>query len=123
MSTTSWACARESNSHKKPRAISYCGVQTQNRPFPYRNVRVCVCSADLVGVVARIHLQRGFDVGLPVLASALRRRLLSLRHDSAYRAIERRTQREPEVVGEEDGHLLELVFGEFLVEQCCVDLD
>src|ERR1700689_1315353 len=73
--------------------------------------------------LTRVHLDRCVDIGLLVLAGALRRGLLPLRHHGVDRAIERRTQRKAEVVGEEDGHLLEFGLGEFSVEQRRVDLN
>ena len=68
-----------------------------------------------------VHLHRVVDVGLLVVGCACRGRL-ALGGDAPDDTVEARTEREADVMGEEDRHLLQLVLGELLVLQGGVDL-
>ena len=69
-----------------------------------------------------MHLHGGIDVSLLVLGLPLLGGLRPLGDDPSHRAVELRAQREAEVVGQKDRHLLEFVGGEFLVVQRGVGL-
>src|SRR5262245_38457104 len=73
-------------------------------------------------IPSRIHLDRIVDVVLAVSRGAGLFSLLALSHDPMDHTVQLRAEREANVVGDEDRHLLQLVDREFTVGQNRVDL-
>src|SRR5438876_8238972 len=77
----------------------------------------------IIESVSRVHVQRGIHVGHLVLALAVLRSLLTLLRHLRDHSVELGAEREAEIVGQENRHLLKLVLSEFAVEQCGVGLN
>ncbi len=70
-----------------------------------------------------VHLDCRVHIGAPVLVKPLLGGLAALGHDLGHGSVEPGPERETEVLGEENGDVLELFLGELTVEQRGVHLD
>src|ERR1700752_2182940 len=110
-----------------------------HQPIPERSMscpissssgtRIASCSRDrlayllVIETAPRVHVQRGVHVRLLVFTAALLRGLLALARHFGDDPVQLRPQREAQIMGEENCHLLELVLGEFAVVHRGVDLN
>src|SRR5579875_1775049 len=77
----------------------------------------------LVERLTRVHLDRRVDVGLLVVGGSFGGGLLTPGRYPFDHAVQPRAEREPDVVGQKDGHFAQFVLGQLPVLQCGVDLN
>src|ERR1700687_962213 len=130
--------------HPAHSSIAICSISSRpkllmHQAIPERSIicpissssgtRVASCSREspayllVMEALTSVHLDGVVDVRLLVVACALLRGFLALGGDPPDHAVEARTERESDVLGEEDRHLLQLVLGQLIVLQGGVDLD
>src|SRR6476646_6754497 len=116
----------------RPHALMQCAIPDRSISWPIKsNSGTSVASSSresaayllVIEAASRVHVQRRVDVALLVLTATLLCILLTLARHLRDDAVELGAQREAEIVGKEDRHLLELFDGELFVAQRRVHLD
>src|SRR5882757_9992006 len=119
------------NISSRPHALMQCAMPDRSMSCPISSssgTSVASSSREsaayllFIESASRAHLDGRVDVGLLVHAVTLGRRLLPLARNATHHSIEPRRQREADVLGQEDRHLLELGLGQLVVLECRVDL-